>query len=278
MRKIHILTCFLLLSNLSLLAQEKKGMSYTLFHPVPKVSLREMETDRPDITESPITIDAGHFQYESDLFRLERQHSDESLTNTFLFNQSNLKLGLTNSTALQLVVQSYNYQKEKSVEDGSTEHSHGFGDITLRIKQNLLGNDKGNFAIAVLPYIKFPTSKVEKENRYEGGLIIPMALKLPNEWKLGMQMEIDRLQNMDDSGLHTELLQSLSIGHDLVKHLTGIAETYYNYDLAHHHWNNFLNAALQLELAKNVKVDGGLNYGIQHDAMKSYFVGLSFRL
>ncbi|GGI23802.1 hypothetical protein GCM10008119_09480 [Pedobacter mendelii] len=236
-----------------------------------------METDRPGITESPITIDAGHLQYESDLFRLERQQSDEALTNTFLFNQSNLKLGLTNSTALQLVVQSYTYQTEKSG-DGTIERAQGFGDITLRIKQNLLGNDKGNFAIAVLPYIKFPTSKVEKENRYEGGLIIPMALKLPNEWKLGIQMEVDRLQNTEDAGLHTELLQSLSIEHDLVKHLSGSAETYYSYDLAHHHWNNFLNAALQLELAKNVKVDGGLNYGIQHDAMKSYFLGLSFRL
>ncbi|MFC4141573.1 transporter [Pedobacter mendelii] len=276
MKNIFLIYILLLFSK-SLLAQDNKSKPYTLFHPVPKATVREMETDRPGITESPITIDAGHLQYESDLFRLERQQSDEALTNTFLFNQSNLKLGLTNSTALQLVVQSYTYQTEKSG-DGTIERAQGFGDITLRIKQNLLGNDKGNFAIAVLPYIKFPTSKVEKENRYEGGLIIPMALKLPNEWKLGIQMEVDRLQNTEDAGLHTELLQSLSIEHDLVKHLSGSAETYYSYDLAHHHWNNFLNAALQLELAKNVKVDGGLNYGIQHDAMKSYFLGLSFRL
>jgi hypothetical protein len=30
-------------------------------------SLREMSTDRPDKTESPYTVDAGHFQFEADL-------------------------------------------------------------------------------------------------------------------------------------------------------------------------------------------------------------------
>lgn len=268
----------MLFLTVKLWAQEKKSISYNLFRPVPKAELREMETERPDVTESPITLDAGHFQYESDLFRLERAPGENALTNTFLFNQANLKLGLTRSTAIQLVVQSFVYQREKSVEDGTIARSHGFGDLTLRIKQNFLGNDKGNFAIAVIPYIKFPTSHVEEENRYEGGLIIPMSLKLPSEWNVGMQMEVDRLQDTEGAGLHTEILQSFTIGHSLMDHVTGIAETYYRYDLSHHHWGNFLNAALQVELAKDVKLDGGLNYGLQHDAMKSYFLGLSFRL
>lgn len=278
MKKLYFLICFMLFLTLTLFAQEKKSKSYNLFRPVPKAELREMETERPDVTESPITLDAGHFQYESDLFRLERAPGEDAQTNTYLFNQANLKLGLTHSTAVQLVVQSFVYQREKSVEDGTIARSDGFGDLTLRIKQNFLGNDKGNFAIAVIPYLKFPTSQVEEENRYEGGLIIPMSLKLPREWNVGMQMEVDRLQDTEGAGLHTEILQSFTIGHSLLDHVTGIAETYYRYDLSHHHWGNFLNAALQVELAKDVKLDGGLNYGIQHDAMKSYFLGLSFRL
>ncbi|GAA3964911.1 hypothetical protein GCM10022246_17530 [Pedobacter ginsengiterrae] len=262
---------------MALNAQEKAKTSYNLFRPVPKASLREMETDRPDVTESPITVDAGHLQYETDLFRLEREQSETALKRTYLYNQGNLKLGVTSSTAVQLVVQSFVYQRESSGE-GGVERSHGFGDLTLRIKQNLLGNDKGSFAIAILPYVKFPTSGVEKGERYEGGLIVPMSLKLPGDWKLGMQLEADRLQDTEGSGLHTQLLESLTIGHEIVKHLEGIAETYYTYDFSQHHWNNFLNAALQLELAKDVKLDGGLNYGIQREAMKSYFIGLSFRL
>lgn len=274
MKKFLLLSAIFLVLVSSLQAQEKEV--YNLFHPVPKEKLREMETDRPNITESPITTDAGHLQVETDLFRLEKTHEEGSLQTTKLFNQANLKLGISGSTAIQMVVQSYISQKESK--DGLSERSNGFGDLTLRIKQNLLGNDKGDFAVALLPYLKFPTASALRDDRYEGGVIVPMSLKLGSEWKLGMQVELDRLQNEDGEGHHTQLLESLTASHPLLKKLDAVAETYYTYDIQAHQWNNFLNAALQLEVAKDIKIDGGLNYGIQHEAMRSYFLGLSFRL
>lgn len=42
-------------------AQNDKSM-YTLFRQTPRSQMRELTTDRPDKTESPITVDAGHFQ------------------------------------------------------------------------------------------------------------------------------------------------------------------------------------------------------------------------
>ncbi len=41
-------------------APDKSG--YDLFHPTPRDLMREMSTDRPDQTESPYTVYAGHFQ------------------------------------------------------------------------------------------------------------------------------------------------------------------------------------------------------------------------
>lgn len=105
-----------------------------------------------------------------------------------------------------------------------------------------------------------------------------MSLKLGGEWKIGMQLEFDRLQNEASEGHLAQFLETLTVSHPLGKKLYAIAETYYTYDIQEHGWNNFLNAALQLEVAKDLRIDGGLNYGIQHDAMKSYFFGLSFRL
>ncbi|MCX2495288.1 transporter [Pedobacter sp. PF22-3] len=274
MKKFLILSAIFPALFSTLQAQETEV--YHLFHPVPKEKLREMETDRPNITESPITTDAGHLQVETDLFRLEKTNGEGLLKTTRLFNQANLKLGISGSTAIQLVVQSYVSQKEFT--DGSSERSNGFGDLTLRIKQNLLGNDKGDFAVALLPYLKFPTASALQDDRYEGGVIVPMSLKLGGEWKLGMQVEFDRLQNEDGEGHYTQLLESLTASHPLFKKLDAVAETYYTYDIQAHQWNNFLNAALQLEVAKDIKIDGGLNYGIQHEAMRSYFLGLSFRL
>ncbi|WP_344851954.1 transporter [Pedobacter jeongneungensis] len=275
MKKSLMLSAFLLLSIFCSFGQEIP--KYSIFNPVPRAMLRDMETDRPDVTESARTIDAGHFQYESDLFRLERQHGEEGIKESYFFNQANLKFGLLKSTALQFIVQSYQVDREVS-EDGEKHLKHGFGDITLRIKQNMLGNDKGDFAIALLPYLKFPTSAADKESRYEGGLIIPMNLKLKHGWTIGMQLEADRLQDEQGIAHHTEFLQTLTLSHALARHLDAIGETYYTYDLKEKQWNNYLNAALQFELAKDVKIDGGLNYGLQEEAKKSYFLGVSFRL
>jgi hypothetical protein len=41
---------------------------YTLFNPTPDHLLRDLTTDRPYISESPFTVDAGHIQIESNLF------------------------------------------------------------------------------------------------------------------------------------------------------------------------------------------------------------------
>ncbi|RZK16191.1 MAG: transporter [Flavobacterium sp.] len=137
----------------------------------------------------------------------------------------------------------------------------GLGDLILRVKQNLLGNNGGRFSIAILPYLKIPTSYFEQNNRYEGGLVVPMQLMLPHDWKLGFQIEGDRLKDKYEAQMHTELLQSVTISHEIIKGLDGMAETYYSYNIKEHHIANYLNAALQMSIAKDFKVDAGLTMG-----------------
>jgi hypothetical protein len=257
--------------------QQESHKKYSLFNPVPRTQMREMETDRPDVTESPYTVDAGHFQYETDVVRLIKEKSDLQKTNTLLINQANLKIGITGSTAIQLSFQTYGWQKETELDTGSATKENGIGDFTLRIKQNIIGNDHGDFALAILPYVKFPTSKYDEDSRFEGGLIVPMSYKLPGEWKLGLQVEVDRLKDQDQQEMHTEFLQTLTLSHPLSKGIDGIAETYYTYDFKAHQISNYINAAIQMEILKDFKLDAGINYGIQHTAAKHYFIGASYR-
>ncbi|SEM28769.1 Putative MetA-pathway of phenol degradation [Chryseobacterium taichungense] len=257
-------------------AQQELPKKYSLFNPVPKSMMREMETDRPDVTESPYTVDAGHIQYETDLLRLRKENSELTQTRTLLINQGNIKIGITGSTAMQIGFQTYGVQKETEKSSGNISHTDGFGDINFRIKQNLIGNDKGNFVMAVLPYIKFPTSQYDHESRLEYGLIVPMLYKFAGDWNLGFQVEVDKLKDQDQPEMHTEFLQTLTISHPLTKSIDGIAETYYTYDFKAHQFSNYINAAIQMEVVKNFKVDAGLNYGLQHNAEKHYFVGFSY--
>ena len=41
---------------------------------------------------------------------------------------------------------------------------------------------------------------------------------------------------------------------------------------------NYLNAAVQVDIMEDFKLDAGVNYGLQHDAQRSCFIGASFRL
>lgn len=259
------------------LGQQTPQKNFSLFNPVPRTEMREMETDRPDVTESPYTVDAGHFQLETDLVRSIREKTETTQTNTFLINQMNLKIGITGSTAVQIGFQTYGRQSEKVLETNEKTTTDGHGDLTFRIKQNLIGNDGGNFALALLPYVKFPTSKYE-DSRFEGGLIVPMQYQLPGEWHLGFQVELDRLKDQDEDAMHTEFLQTLTISHSIIKGLDGIAETYYTYDFKAHQFSNYINAAIQMDVAKDFKLDAGMNLGIQHTAAKHFFVGASVRL
>ncbi|MFD2148002.1 transporter [Mucilaginibacter antarcticus] len=252
--------------------------TYSLFKPLPRALMREdMETDRPDITETPYTVEAGHIQYEADLVNYERQRSTESLKQTWLINQANIKVGLLKNTSLQLVVQTYGKDITKDLVTMDKQTNQGFGDITVRVKQNLYGNYNGNFSIAVMPYIKFPTNRYADNKSYEEGLIVPVSFKLLHDWKIGLQVEGDRLKDDEEEGMHTELLQTLVLSHVLFKKLEVMGETYYTYNFKDHQIRNFVNAALQLEISPDVKVDAGINYGLQHEAKKNYFAGIAFR-
>src|SRR5262247_4788285 len=82
---------------------------YWLLNPTPDRLMREMTTDRPDITESPFTVDAGHVQFESTLVGYTRPAADQgrTVTDEFEFGTTNIRIGITNSTEIDFVWQPF---------------------------------------------------------------------------------------------------------------------------------------------------------------------------
>ena len=95
-------------AGFSLVSEVRAGSDYSLFNPVPVDHMRELNTDRPDLTESPFTVDAGHFQIEMDLANYTRDHDksngSDTRTDAWSFAPVNLKLGLTPDIDLQVVI------------------------------------------------------------------------------------------------------------------------------------------------------------------------------
>ena len=93
---------------------------FHLFNPTPTNLMREMSTDRPDQTESPYTVDAGHIQIEMDFVSWTRDNGNDD----FAFANTNFKIGLLNNVDLQIVLNGFNTL------DGGGD---GWGDLETRL-------------------------------------------------------------------------------------------------------------------------------------------------
>lgn len=254
---------------------------YNLFHPTPKNLWRELSTDRPDQTESPFTVDAGHFQIEADLFVYTRDtnSADDTRTESFNLFVPNLKVGLLNNVDLQIIPEVYNVVRT-TPKGGSTKERSGFGDITVRVKVNFWGNDSGKTAFAMMPFIKFPTNQNNLgNNSIEGGIIFPLGIALSDRWDLGMMTEFDFNKNEVDFGYNLGFVNSVTLGYAINSRWSTYFELFT--EKTTEKGSDFIatfDTGLKYLLTENIQLDAGVNIGLTQAADDFQpFVGLSMR-
>src|SRR6266705_2586665 len=91
---------------------------FHLFNPTPPNAMREMDTDGPGATESPYTVDAGHFQVETALvsYTTDRASSGSlpHRVEAWAIAPMILKIGLLNRLDAQLLLEPYNRVYERA--------------------------------------------------------------------------------------------------------------------------------------------------------------------
>jgi len=256
-------------------APDKSG--FTLFRPTPRALMREFNTDRPDQTEGPYTVDAGHFQLEMDFFKFTSdRHSPDGLrSESWNVAPINLRAGLLNNVDLEIVLD--NYLDVRTHNPAS--HASGFGDITMRLTINFWGNDGGSTAFGILPFVKLPLDASSLRNgRTEGGIILPFAAKLPGDWGLGMMTEVDFVSD-EAGGRETEWVNSITLSHELVGRLEGYVEFYSVVGTASgFDWQGQIDVGCTFGVTSDMQFDFGCNFGITESAPDFQpFAGFSVR-
>jgi Putative MetA-pathway of phenol degradation len=203
--------------------------SYTLFDPVPTDKMRDFNTDRPTKSNLPYTVDAGHFQYEGDLFLHGFDGSSTPGTNISAWTVGNptFKVGVLDNLDLELNVPAYNSVQTTTRSTGTTTTASGVGDVVTRAKLNLFGNAGGGPALALMPYIKWPTAPQGIGNRFvEGGMAAPLAIPLPAGFTAVLMGQIDIAKNPGDNGYHVNLPALININRQIFDGVTAYAEIY----------------------------------------------------
>jgi hypothetical protein len=272
-----------LLPGATLLAGEADKSGYTLANPVPLGLLRELSTDRPDQTESAYTVDAGHWQIETDFVNYTHDRDESGggdvRTTDLSLAALNLKVGLTNRVDLQLMIDPYVSSRVEDRFAGTTTRVSGFGDVTTRLKINFWGNDGGPTAFAMMPFVKWPLSASGVRNgETEGGVIFILGCELPGGWGSAVMTEVDFVSD-GAGGRDTEWINSITFAHDLTARLGGYVELFTVMgDAPGFKWQGQLDVGLTYALAAGIQLDLGCNFGVTRSAPDYQpFVGLSRR-
>jgi hypothetical protein len=260
---------------------------YSLFNPTPDHLLRDMSTDRPDTTESPFTVDAGHFQVETNIIGYSRSRPDAAgaVSDTYELATTNLRIGLTNNFEAAVIWQPYGVVRTAAGGSAAVFRQAGIGALELRAKLNVWGNDtfgkSGSSALALLPFVSFPTDRGNgiSQEFVEGGLIVPVAFKLSEKFGLGLNAGVVTVRDDPLSGYHAEYLGSASLSYEWNDKLG----TYYEVAARWHLQDPrgdavMLGTGVTYRLTKNVQLDAGVNVGVTPAADRiNPFVGLSMR-
>jgi hypothetical protein len=252
--------------------------NYTLFDPTPAAEMRSFSTDRPPKANSPYTVDAGHFQYETDIVVYGHGNTDGVKTQDWTVFDPTLKLGLTNTIDAELQITPYESFVTESA--GNTTSISGIGDTFARLKINVLGDDQGPVAVALLPYVKLPTARSGLGNdSVEGGLILPISLSAPGGFTIIVMPEIDYLKDTSDSGYHGVFDFLINVSHPLTNRWTFYTEVYTSHSFQAQNTPIYtLDEAMTYALGPNLQLDFGGNFSLNSVAPRvQLYTGLSQR-
>ena len=165
----------------------------------------------------------------------------------------------------------------------TTVTAWGAGDLFLKAKWSLVGDDGGEFAAALSPYVKVPTAgHVIGNGEVEGGVLAPLQFNLPANWQLAVAPEVDALANAVGSGHHVNGSLDLALAYPLTKTVTVDGEIWgdANFDPTGtvYQASFDLGASWIPASVPTLQFDGGVNLGLNRatPGVQGY-VGISHR-
>jgi hypothetical protein len=247
---------------------------YTLVNPTPEALMRELTTDRPDTTESPFTVDAGHAQLELDFASYTHNRLEGVRTRELALMPFNLRLGLRHNWEMALAFDPFIEQRER-LRGEAESRTRGVGDTTLRTKFNFWGNDGGSTAFGLIADVKLPpAARALSNGKVEGALILPFAFELAAGWDAGANTSL--AAEHDGRRCRSIWANTFTVSHGLVENVSAFGEITSSTGDGPHVCT--FDTGVAWRLGRDAQLDAGVNLGISRSAPDvRWFTGLSRR-
>ena len=245
---------------------------FTLLDPTPQSQLRDMDTDRPDKTNTPHTIDAGWVQLEAGFFDYvyyrNRYQGANARTDSFDLAQLNFRVGVLENLELNVVINPYDFLRNIDYQTNQSSHQNGFGDTVVGGKFNFWGNDNGDkvwaTAFGIQPQFKIPTARENIGNGHPELFVgLPFLVNLPGGFHLGLQPTISWERNSTNTGETTGFQNSASLDRVLIGKFDVYLEYWSHVSTQPHQGSQqTIDVGFTYPCSDNVAFDSGVNFGL----------------
>ncbi len=234
-------------------------------------------TDRPTKANVPCTVPDGVWQLETDIGNATHDAHGGSSTDTLYFLNPYLKYGIGARTDIEV-----NWApavRIRSKTDGKRQTTNGAGDLYLRLKTAIYSGDV--FSASIIPFVKAPTaSRGIGNDRWEGGLAMPMSAAVGGGFTLTVGPELDALADADGRGRHLSITNLINIAHPLTSKLSVAVEYWQqnNHEPSGHVKQESGDLAFIYAVNPNLQLDMGANMGLNRATPdRQLYFGLAYR-
>ncbi len=267
-------------------AKDIDKSQYHLFKPVPKDLMKDMSVDRPDKTESPYTIDPGHFHVEfaamDYTWDRNKHHGEDERSQALVLMGTGIRAGLLNKLELQVILSGYNRVRTKDFVTLQTMKQHGYGDTLVRFKYNFWGNEGDcKTAFGLIPFVKFATNQDHLGNSsVEEGFSFPFDVKITDKLNFSAMAQVNVIKGHGSGRRVAEFLQSAEFGYAFTDKLSGYVELFTDKSTdGGSKWIVTGDYGFTYALTDNVVLDAGMNIGLSKEADDmNVTMGISFRI
>lgn len=212
------------------------------------------------ITEWPTTVAPGRFLVRMDALSLTLNHDAGSSYSGFGTASTFVTTGLTANWDVQVGAELFLDQKFDS--GGLTDRRSGIGNLYFRTKWRFYEDSTTGTAVALLPYVKLPTSTggVGKK-AMEGGVIVPWKTDLVGGMSMSAMAELDFLRNAADNGYDSFWYTSVALHRQVTKALGFYGEATLGKSSGGEPWAGKMGGGVTLAVSQDVMWDYAIYRG-----------------
>jgi hypothetical protein len=244
-------------------------------HSQETIKLRDLSPDRPHQTESPITVDKWHIMLEADLVNYTRKKIANDQLNTIGLGLPNIKFGFHKRMDIEIISDVYTHETYKN--KTSPDASNYFSSFTFRYKLNLIGNDSGDFALAIMPTLKTSNFFVTDMQLISGGFLINIEKELLGDLGLGYTGGLSGF-SVEPFMQQYELFSTVSIDYKLIGALRSFVECSYKFNRSAEFTHTYsIDSGVIYTPTKNLQFDTGFYFYLPAKS-PFFFIGGTIRI